>query len=52
MKLQLEPYAAPADALATLGSQALANARTATGLSALPTEARLRAVKHRARRVT
>ncbi|MFJ7127270.1 alkaline shock response membrane anchor protein AmaP [Streptomyces sp. NPDC098101] len=51
VKLQLEPYAAPADALATLGSQALANARTATGLPSLPTEARLRAVKHRARRV-
>ncbi|WP_432089308.1 MULTISPECIES: alkaline shock response membrane anchor protein AmaP [unclassified Streptomyces] len=52
VKLLLEPYAAPADALATLGSQALANARTSTGLSALPTEARLRAAKHRARRVT
>ncbi|MFZ4300961.1 alkaline shock response membrane anchor protein AmaP [Streptomyces cinereoruber] len=51
VKLRLEPYAAPADALAVLGSRALANARASTGLSALPTEARLRAAKHRARRV-
>ncbi|MFD5327883.1 alkaline shock response membrane anchor protein AmaP [Streptomyces sp. NPDC127092] len=50
--LQLEPYASPADALTTLSAQALGNARTSAGLSALPTEARLRAVKHRARRVT
>ncbi|MFJ3906717.1 alkaline shock response membrane anchor protein AmaP [Streptomyces sp. NPDC090025] len=50
--LLLEPYASPADALTTLATEALGNARTATGLSALPTEARLRAVKHRARRVT
>lgn len=50
--LLLEPYASPGDALTTLSTQALAHARTSTGLSALPTEARLRAVKHRARRVT
>ncbi|MFF1511416.1 alkaline shock response membrane anchor protein AmaP [Streptomyces sp. NPDC058326] len=50
--LHLEPYASPGDALNTLSTQALAHARTSTGLSALPTEARLRAVKHRARRVT
>jgi hypothetical protein len=50
--LLLEPYASPGDALDTLGSQALAHARTSTGLAALPTEARLRAVKHRAKRVT
>ncbi|MFC8510588.1 alkaline shock response membrane anchor protein AmaP [Streptomyces sp. NPDC057411] len=50
--LLLEPYAAPSDALTTLATQALANARTSAGLPALPTEARLRAVKHRARRVT
>ncbi|MFG3344613.1 alkaline shock response membrane anchor protein AmaP [Streptomyces sp. NPDC048018] len=49
--LQLEPYASPADALTALSEQALAHARTATGIPALPTEARLRAVKHRARRV-
>ncbi|MCB8904879.1 MULTISPECIES: alkaline shock response membrane anchor protein AmaP [unclassified Streptomyces] len=49
--LLLEPYASPGAALTTLSTQALAHARTSTGLPALPTEARLRAVKHRARRV-
>ncbi|MFK0212113.1 MULTISPECIES: alkaline shock response membrane anchor protein AmaP [unclassified Streptomyces] len=49
--LLLEPHAAPGDALTALSTEALAHARTATGLPALPTEARLRAVKHRARRV-
>ncbi|WP_370411560.1 alkaline shock response membrane anchor protein AmaP [Streptomyces fradiae] len=49
--LLLEAYASPADALTTLSDQALAHARSSTGLPALPTEARLRAVKHRARRV-
>ncbi|MFF5916765.1 alkaline shock response membrane anchor protein AmaP [Streptomyces flavochromogenes] len=49
--LHLEPYASPGAALNTLSTQALAHARTSTGLPALPTEARLRAVKHRARRV-
>ncbi|MFE0653356.1 alkaline shock response membrane anchor protein AmaP [Streptomyces sp. NPDC059534] len=50
--LLLEPYASPGAALNTLSTQALAHARTSAGLPALPTEARLRAVKHRARRVT
>ncbi|MET9950736.1 alkaline shock response membrane anchor protein AmaP [Streptomyces sp. NPDC006339] len=50
--LLLEPYASPGDALTGLSSEALGNARRSTGLAALPTEARLRAVKHRARRVT
>ncbi|WP_426403340.1 alkaline shock response membrane anchor protein AmaP [Streptomyces sp. R-07] len=50
--LLLEPHASPRDALTTLSTRALADARTSTGLPALPTEARLRAVKHRARRVT
>jgi hypothetical protein len=49
--LQLEPHASPAGALAALAAEALGNARTSTGLAALPTEARLRAVRHRARRV-
>ncbi|MEU8761645.1 alkaline shock response membrane anchor protein AmaP [Streptomyces sp. NPDC048659] len=49
--LLLEPYAAPADALTALSAEALGNARTSAGLAALPAEARLRAVKHRARRV-
>ncbi|MEU7069267.1 alkaline shock response membrane anchor protein AmaP [Streptomyces narbonensis] len=50
--LDLEPYASPGDALSRLGTEALAHARTSAGLPELPTEARLRAVKHRARRVT
>ncbi|MFF9068859.1 alkaline shock response membrane anchor protein AmaP [Streptomyces sp. NPDC014891] len=49
--LHLEPYASPGAALTTLSGQALDHARTSAGLAALPTEARLRAVKHRARRV-
>ncbi|MFD0072676.1 alkaline shock response membrane anchor protein AmaP [Streptomyces sp. NPDC127166] len=49
--LLLEPHASPGAALTTLSTRALADARTSTGLPALPTEARLRAVKHRARRV-
>ncbi|MER7952775.1 alkaline shock response membrane anchor protein AmaP [Streptomyces sp. NPDC096079] len=49
--LSLEPYASPGDALTALSTEALAHARTSAGLTALPTEARLRAVKHRARRV-
>lgn len=49
--LLLEPHASPAGAQTALAAEALGNARTATGLPALPTEARLRAVRHRARRV-
>ncbi|MEU3399303.1 hypothetical protein ACVW0K_001654 [Streptomyces filamentosus] len=49
--LLLEPYASPGDALTGLSGEALARARSSAGLAALPTEARLRAVKHRARRV-
>ncbi|MGW1011600.1 alkaline shock response membrane anchor protein AmaP [Streptomyces termitum] len=50
--LHLEPYASPGEALAGLSGEALGRARDAAGLDALPTEARLRAVKHGARRVT
>ncbi|WP_137990165.1 alkaline shock response membrane anchor protein AmaP [Streptomyces vilmorinianum] len=50
--LLLEPYASPAAALTSLATDALTHARTSTGLPSLPTEARLRAVRHRARRVT
>ncbi|GGT66401.1 MULTISPECIES: alkaline shock response membrane anchor protein AmaP [Streptomyces] len=52
VRLLLEPYASPGAALNSLTTDALAHARTSTGLPALPTEARLRAVKHRARRVS
>ncbi|MBT2442341.1 alkaline shock response membrane anchor protein AmaP [Streptomyces sp. ISL-36] len=50
--LLLEPQASPGATLTSLATDALAHARTSTGLPALPTEARLRAVKHRARRVS
>ncbi|GGY44476.1 alkaline shock response membrane anchor protein AmaP [Streptomyces xanthochromogenes] len=50
--LLLEPHAQPAGALERLESESLAHARDSAGLSALPAEVRLRAVKHRAHRVT
>ncbi|MFC4030515.1 alkaline shock response membrane anchor protein AmaP [Streptomyces polygonati] len=50
--LGLAPHAAPRDLVAGLDAEVLANARTSAGLRELPAEARLRAVKHRARRVS
>ncbi|MET9360713.1 alkaline shock response membrane anchor protein AmaP [Streptomyces sp. NPDC006632] len=50
--LLLEPHAQPAVALARLDGEALAHARDSAGLAELPAEVRLRAVKHRARRVS
>ncbi|MFF7180347.1 alkaline shock response membrane anchor protein AmaP [Streptomyces sp. NPDC008121] len=50
--LLLEPHASPGGTLTTLTDDTLAHARTSAGLDSLPAEARLRAVKHRARRVT
>ncbi|MEU1077470.1 MULTISPECIES: alkaline shock response membrane anchor protein AmaP [unclassified Streptomyces] len=50
--LLLEPHAAPADALSRLTAESLAHARDSAGLAALPAEVRMRAVKHRAHRVT
>ncbi|MFJ8823564.1 alkaline shock response membrane anchor protein AmaP [Streptomyces sp. NPDC102467] len=52
MNLTLEPHAAPGDALRQLGDGALAQARDSAGLESLPAEVRLRAVKHRAERVS
>ncbi|GAA0600705.1 alkaline shock response membrane anchor protein AmaP [Streptomyces crystallinus] len=52
VSLALEPHASPAEALALLTTQALAHARDSAGLAALPAEARLHGVKHRARRVS
>ncbi|HEY9370646.1 alkaline shock response membrane anchor protein AmaP [Streptomyces sp.] len=52
VRLLLEPYASPGKALTALTDEALRHARTSTGLASIPTEARLRAVKHHARRVT
>ncbi|MEV6837528.1 alkaline shock response membrane anchor protein AmaP [Streptomyces sp. NPDC051133] len=50
--LQLEPDVAPAAALETFTAGSLAHARESAGLAALPAEVRLRAVRHRAERVT
>ncbi|WP_434588378.1 alkaline shock response membrane anchor protein AmaP [Streptomyces sp. A5-4] len=50
--LVLEAHAEPAQALAGLTHEALAHARDSAALPALPAEVRLRAVRHRAQRVT
>ncbi|NEB76304.1 alkaline shock response membrane anchor protein AmaP [Streptomyces sp. SID14478] len=52
VRLTLEPHAAPGEALHLLGEESLAQARTSSGLATLPAEVRLRAVKHRAERVS
>ncbi|MFE6618755.1 alkaline shock response membrane anchor protein AmaP [Streptomyces sp. NPDC057740] len=51
-RLLLQPHVDPGAALNDLTAQALAHARNSAGLAALPTEVRLRGVKHRAERVT
>ncbi|WP_030619007.1 alkaline shock response membrane anchor protein AmaP [Streptomyces sclerotialus] len=51
-RLLLEPHADPAGAVHLLSTRAVAHAREATGLPELPAEVRLRAVRHRAERVT
>lgn len=50
--LGLEPHATPYEVVAGLDSSVLERARTSAGLDQLPAEARLRAVRHRARRVS
>ncbi|WP_330457021.1 alkaline shock response membrane anchor protein AmaP [Streptomyces sp. NBC_00820] len=50
--LRLEPDAAPEAALTDFTTHALAHARESAGLASLPTEVRLKAVRHRADRVT
>ncbi|MFD4690800.1 alkaline shock response membrane anchor protein AmaP [Streptomyces sp. NPDC058463] len=52
VRLLLEPHAAPDQALRDLADGALAHARTSAGLDELPAEVRLKAVKHRAERVS
>lgn len=52
VQLLLRPHAAPEDVVARLSAEALANARDSAGLMSLPTEVDLRAVKHRADRVS
>lgn len=50
--LTLEPHAVPGEALRLLSQDSLRQARESAGLEELPTEVRLRAVKHRAERVS
>ncbi|ANP54259.1 hypothetical protein J2Z21_006378 [Streptomyces griseochromogenes] len=50
--LRLEPHVAPGSSLSDFAAQALRHARESAGLASLPAEVRLRAVKHRADRVT
>ncbi|MDX6354379.1 MAG: hypothetical protein QOF98_1282, partial [Streptomyces sp.] len=50
--LGLAPHATPKEVVEGLDSEVLARARTSAGLAELPAEARLRAVRHRASRVS
>ncbi|MGN9762676.1 alkaline shock response membrane anchor protein AmaP [Streptomyces sp. SD31] len=52
VRLHLEPHVDPGTALNDLTAQALTHARNSAGLASLPTEVRLRGVKHRAERVS
>ncbi|WP_330238263.1 alkaline shock response membrane anchor protein AmaP [Streptomyces sp. NBC_00525] len=52
VRLLMEAHAAPEEALGRLGDEALAHARDSAGLARLPAEVRLKAVKHRAARVS
>lgn len=52
IRLLMEPHAAPHEALGRLTDEALAHARDSAGLDRLPAEVRLKAVKHRAERVS
>lgn len=52
VRLQLEPSVDPATVLRELTARSLAQARGSAGLAKLPAKVRLRAVKHRAERVT
>ncbi|WP_031477269.1 alkaline shock response membrane anchor protein AmaP [Streptomyces bicolor] len=52
VRLLLEPHVDPGTALNDLTGEALAHARNSAGLAELPTEVRLRGVKHRAERVS
>ncbi|MCI4043289.1 MULTISPECIES: alkaline shock response membrane anchor protein AmaP [unclassified Streptomyces] len=52
LRLLMEPHAAPLGTLTAVGDGALAHARESAGLETLPAEVRLKAVKHRAERVS
>ncbi|MFB7012819.1 MULTISPECIES: alkaline shock response membrane anchor protein AmaP [unclassified Streptomyces] len=51
VRLLLKPHAEPAQTLEQLSRETLAHARDSAGLDRLPSEVRLREVRHRARRV-
>ncbi|MFJ3668729.1 alkaline shock response membrane anchor protein AmaP [Streptomyces sp. NPDC090106] len=52
VRLLLEPHADPGTALRNLTDDALTHARNSAGLASLPAEIRMKAVKHRAERVS
>jgi hypothetical protein len=52
VRLLLEPHVDPGTALNDLTTEAVAHARNSAGLAELPTEVRLKGVKHRAERVS
>ncbi|MFH9268789.1 MULTISPECIES: alkaline shock response membrane anchor protein AmaP [unclassified Streptomyces] len=52
VRLLMEPHAAPLGTLNAVADGALAHARDSAGLDGLPAEVRLKAVKHRAERVS
>lgn len=52
LRLLMEPHAAPLGTLDAVADGALAHARDSAGLDTLPAEVRLKAVKHRAERVS
>ncbi|MFJ9541742.1 alkaline shock response membrane anchor protein AmaP [Streptomyces sp. NPDC101225] len=52
LQLELEPHVDPGTALYRLTTEALAHARRSAGLAAFPAEVRMKAVKHRAERVS
>ncbi|MFF1901436.1 alkaline shock response membrane anchor protein AmaP [Streptomyces sp. NPDC058206] len=51
VRLLLEPHAEPAQTLGQLSRETLAHAQESAGLNRLPSEVRLREVRHRARHV-
>ncbi|MGW1102491.1 alkaline shock response membrane anchor protein AmaP [Streptomyces sp. NPDC002540] len=51
VRLLLKPHAEPAQTLEQLSRETLAHARDSAGLDRLPSEVRLREVRHRARRI-
>ncbi|KUN18974.1 hypothetical protein AQJ23_37105 [Streptomyces antibioticus] len=52
VRLLLEPHVDPGTALTHVTSEALTHARNSAGLESLPAEVRMKAVKHRAERVS